>query len=248
MRVFGLIGYPLTHSFSGAYFEKKFQESGLSNHRYHLYPMPQLDGFTDWVHSIEGLVGLNVTIPHKKNILPFLDEHRLPAGSQACNCIHISEGKLIGYNTDVIGFAESLKPYVRPQHDRALVLGQGGAAEAVCHVLQQWQIPYRTVSRTKRDSDQLVYQELTKALIEEYRLIIQTTPLGTYPRVEEFPSIPYEGIGADHLLYDLVYNPPQTIFLQRGAERGATTINGLRMLEIQAEASWSIWNGGLTTY
>lgn len=244
MRVFGLIGNPLTHSFSGTYFEKKFRESGLSDHVYHLYPLPNLDGFPEWVRGIEGLVGLNVTIPYKKSILPFLDETRLPAGLQACNCIHIESGKLIGYNTDVIGFKESLKPLLKQHHDRALVLGYGGAAEAVRYALQAWQIPFETVVRERRMSDQLLFDELTEEMISEYPLIINTTPLGTYPHTDQYPPIPYEGIGTQHLLYDLVYNPARTVFLERGAARGAATSNGSSMLVLQAEAAWSIWNGG----
>lgn len=243
MRVFGLIGLPLTHSFSGTYFEKKFREAGLSDHAYHLYPLPNLDGFKEWVRTIDGLVGLNVTIPYKKAVLPFLDESRLPQGLEACNCIHIESGKLIGYNTDVIGFRESLKPLLKPHHNRALVLGHGGAAEAVRQALREWQMPYDTVVRTRQKPGQLLFHELTDQIISAYPLIINTTPLGTFPNQEEFPPIPYEGIGSHHLLYDLVYNPARTVFLQKGEDRGAEICNGLRMLSLQAEAAWSIWNG-----
>lgn len=245
MRVFGLIGHPLTHSFSGSYFEKKFRELGRSDHIYNLYPLPDLNGFSTWVRSIEGLEGLNVTIPYKRSILSFLDDFHLPDGLAACNCIHISNNKLIGYNTDVIGFAQSMKPLLRPHHQRALVLGQGGAAEAVCYVLKQWQIPFQQVGRQSTASGGLTYSMLTRQLIEEFPLIINTTPLGTYPNTAECPPIPYEGLGPDHLLFDLVYNPERTVFLVRGEERGATICNGLGMLVGQAEASWSIWNSNL---
>lgn len=243
MRVFGLIGYPLTHSFSGTYFEKKFRDGGLSDHAYHLYPLPNLNGFTEWVRGIEGLVGLNVTIPYKKSILPFLEETRLPDGLQACNCIHVESGKLIGYNTDVIGFKESIKPLLKSHHNRALVLGYGGAAEAVRHALHEWQIPFETVVRERKASGQILYEELTEQIVEQHPLIINTTPLGTYPNVDQYPPIPYEGVGEQHLLYDLVYNPARTAFLKKGEARGAVIFNGLSMLILQAEAAWSIWNG-----
>lgn len=244
MRVFGLIGNPLTHSFSGRYFEEKFRLLGLSDHVYHLYPLPDLNNFSEWVHSIEGLAGLNVTIPYKKSILPFLDVSRLPEGLDASNCIAIQAGKRIGYNTDVIGFADSLKPLLKPHHDQALVLGHGGAAEAVCYVLGQLRIPFRIVGRKPGPSIDLTYAELTDEVMQLARLIIQTTPLGTYPNVDACLPIPYNAIGPDHLLYDLVYNPAQTLFLKLGAQRGATTKNGEEMLVLQAEASWRIWNEG----
>ena len=242
MRVFGLIGYPLTHSFSGNYFEKKFTELGLSDHRYRLFPLPELTDFHQWVRSIPGLKGLNVTIPHKKSIIAYLDECRLPEGLSACNCIHIESGRLIGYNTDVIGFTESLRPKLPPHVSQALILGQGGAAVAVQFALQSLGISFKTVVRNRITPEQLLYDDLTPELIAAHPLIINTTPLGTFPEVHECPAIPYEGIGSEHLLYDLVYNPAQTLFLQKGLERGATILNGYEMLVLQAEASWSIWN------
>ena len=245
MRVYGLIGNPLTHSFSGSYFEKKFRELKLTDHVYRLFPLEDLTDFSSWVQSIDGLEGLNVTIPYKKSILPFLDEIRLPDGLSACNCIHFTDGKRIGYNTDVIGFADSLKPLLKPHHQRALVLGQGGAAEAVHLVLKQWKIPFLSVGRVSKGFDTITYADLTKQTVEEHTLIIQTTPLGTYPEVDVCPPIPYEGIGSHHLLYDLVYNPTRTLFLAKGEAQGATTCNGWNMLVLQAEASWSIWKGTL---
>ncbi len=245
MRVFGLIGNPLTHSFSGSYFEKKFRALGLTDHTYQLFPLEDLSDFPTWVQRIEGLEGLNVTIPYKKSILPFLDELRLPEGLMACNCIQFTEGKRIGYNTDVIGFSESLRPLLRPHHQRALVLGQGGAAEAVQYVLQQWKIPYVSVGRTAKGSDTITYADLSRQTVEDHTLIIHTTPLGTFPDVDDCPPLPYEGIGPNHLLYDLVYNPTRTLFLAKGEAQGATTCNGWNMLVLQAEASWSIWKGML---
>jgi shikimate dehydrogenase len=242
MRVFGLIGYPLTHSFSGNYFGKKFDELGLTDHEYRLFPRPDLNDFSTWVRSIDGLVGLNVTIPYKKSIIPFLDELRTPNGLQACNCIHIESGRLVGYNTDVIGFRESLKPLLQAHHKQALILGDGGAAEAVRFALQELQISYKSVVRNRNRPEQLLLSELTTSIIADHTLIINTTPLGTFPKVEEFPLIPYEGISTDHLLYDLVYNPARTLFLQKGEEYGAIVMNGLDMLVLQAEAAWAIWN------
>lgn len=242
MRVFGLIGQPLTHSFSGQYFTEKFRTLGLFDHQYNLYPLPDLSGFLDWVRAIDGLVGLNVTIPYKKSILPFLDETHLPAGLDACNCLHLQAGKLVGFNTDVIGFSESLQPLLRPHHDQALILGHGGAAEAVCFVLNQLHIPYRIVGRKAGQGVDLTYSDLSVEVVRGARLIIQTTPLGTYPNIEEYPAIPYEAIGSEHLLYDLVYNPAKSRFLGMGAARGATIKNGEEMLVLQAEASWRIWN------
>ncbi|MFM7671213.1 MAG: shikimate dehydrogenase family protein [Bacteroidota bacterium] len=243
MRVFGLIGYPLTHSFSGTYFNKKFLALGLTDHVYQLFPRQDLTDLKTWALGIEGLAGLNITIPHKKSVIPYLDEIRLPNGLHACNCIHIENGQLIGYNTDVIGFSKSLEPLLKPVHTRALVLGQGGAAEAVRYVLRQRQIPFLTVGRTQKHEQELLYDELTEEIIEQHPLIINTTPLGTSPKVDECAPIPYEGIGNDHILYDLVYNPAKTMFLHKGEERGATICNGWEMLVLQAEASWSIWNG-----
>lgn len=242
MRVFGLIGQSLTHSFSGRYFAEKFRSLGLTDHRYELFPLSDLNGFSTWVHGIEGLVGLNVTVPFKQSIVPFLDGSHLPAGLNACNCIVLKSGKLIGYNTDVLGFAASLKPLLKPTHNQALVLGHGGAAEAICFVLEQFQIPYQVVGRNAGPAVDLTYSELSAQTVQQSRLIIQATPLGTYPKVDECPLIPYEGIGPDHLLYDLVYNPVQTRFLLMGASRGAAVKNGEEMLILQAEASWRIWN------
>lgn len=246
MRVFGLIGQPLTHSFSGQYFSEKFKSLGLTDHQYNLYPLPDLNGFREWVHSIEDLVGLNVTIPYKKSILPLLDENHLPMGLEACNCIHVQAGKLVGYNTDVIGFSASLRPLLQSHHDQALVLGHGGAAEAVCFVLKQLQIPYRTVGRRVGEGVDLTYEELQIDDVRSARLIIQTTPLGTYPKIDECPSIPYEAIGPEHLLFDLIYNPAKTRFLTKGEAQGATIKNGEEMLVLQAEESWRIWNAGST--
>lgn len=242
MRVFGLIGYPLTHSFSGNYFGEKFRSLGLKDHVYNLYPMPDLTNFRSWVGQIEHLVGLNLTIPHKIAVLPFLDRSCIPEGLAACNCMHLVQGQLVGYNTDVIGFADSLKPLLKPHHTAALVLGHGGAAEAVCYVLRTLGIQYRVVGRQEKDGVDITYDRLTASIVGHHTLIVQTTPLGTYPNIQQFPPIPYEGITPDHLLYDLVYNPSKTAFLSAGELRGAVTQNGLRMLELQAEAAWSIWN------
>jgi shikimate dehydrogenase len=189
------------------------------------------------------LAGLNVTIPYKEKVIPFLDELSDEVKEiGACNCISIKETKLKGYNTDVIGFEKSLKKKLKPYHQKALVLGTGGAAKAVYYILHKNQIPFLKVSRTAGEN-QLTYESLTREIIESHQLIVNTTPLGMYPDVNSFPPIPYQYVGDQHYLFDLVYNPAKTIFLSRGEERGAAIENGADMLVDQAEASWDIWMG-----
>jgi len=241
MKLFGLIGYPLSHSFSKKYFSEKFEREQLAGHRYELFPIEHIGLLKEQVLDAHPeLCGLNVTIPYKKEVIPFLDD-RSSLPLDACNCIKIKAGKLKGFNTDVTGFEESLKTMLLPSHGPALVLGTGGAAEAVMFVLKKLQIPFVVASRSGSPNT-VAYQTMDAHFIATHRLIINTTPLGTYPNTEACPPIPYDGIGADHYLFDLVYNPPETIFLQEGSRRGATIKNGSDMLEIQAEESWRIWN------
>ena len=246
MKTYGLIGYPLSHSFSKKYFTEKFLNEGIEDHQYELFPIENIDSLADLINNNPDLSGLNVTIPHKVNVLPFLNEIE-PAAEQigAVNCISIRhfEGEcyLKGYNTDAYGFAESLKPLLTPQHIRALVLGNGGASKAVKYVLQQLSIDFKAVSRKPKDGT-VLYTDLTSQIIADHKLIINTTPLGMSPNTDTFPEIDYESLGPDHLAYDLVYNPLETVFLAKAAAQGAAIKNGLEMLYKQAEKAWTIWN------
>ncbi|MEY3432147.1 MAG: hypothetical protein RL131_83 [Bacteroidota bacterium] len=242
MRRFGLIGYPLSHSFSKKYFTEKFQREGLSDHQYDLFPIESIEGLKQVLADHPDLVGINVTIPYKEQVLSFLDErNEIVQEIGACNCIHRVDGKLKGYNTDVLGFIQTWEKKLNPSHKKALVLGTGGAAKAVHYACRQKGISYLEVSRTKRPGT-ITYADLDDAVMKEYTAIINTTPVGMYPEVDQCPELPYESIGADHYLYDLVYNPSETLFLKKGAERGAAIENGADMLVIQAEASFAIWN------
>lgn len=242
MRLFGLIGYPLTHSFSGKYFAEKFVREGLSGYRYDLFSIPAIDELPFILSQHPDLCGLNVTIPYKEQVLPFLNEaDEVVQEIQACNCISIKNGQLKGFNTDVIGFEISLKEHLRPHHRKALILGTGGAAKAVGFVLQKTGIEFKYVSR-KKTANNLTYSELDKAVMDTYQLIINTTPVGTYPAISEAPDIPYDYLTSRHYLFDLVYNPEKTLFLQKGEQKGAIVKNGYDMLLIQADESWKIWN------
>lgn len=242
MRLFGLIGYPLGHSFSKKYFTRKFEEEHIPDCRYELFPLSSIHELPALLATHPDLEGLNITIPYKKAVLPFLSSSVLPDGLNACNCIRIRDGKLHGYNTDVLGFEKSLVPMLTTVHQRALVLGNGGAAESIMFVLKKRGIPFEVVSRRLHGQSTMTYADLTADIIQRHPLIINTTPLGTYPDTGHCPDIPYEGITEQHLLYDLVYNPPRTLFLEKGKERGARIKNGEEMLVIQAEESWSFWN------
>ncbi len=242
MKRYGLIGYPLTHSFSQKYFSEKFLKEGLLDHVYENFPIESIAAVKEVLSSHKDLRGLNVTIPYKKEVLDYLDESS-PAVELigACNCIKIVEGKRFGYNTDVIGFEKSLRPFLKPEHTAALILGTGGAAVAVAYVMQQLGIQYRYVSR-KKGINNITYNDIDKHLIEEHTLIINTTPLGMYPSVNDCPPLPYEFLTPNHHCFDLIYNPAETLFLQKAAAQKATVQNGAEMLIIQAEESWRIWN------
>ena len=242
MRLFGLIGYPLTHSFSKKFFAEKFEQEEITECSYELFPLKTIGELPELLKNHPELEGLNITIPYKKQVVPFLHATHILAGLDACNCINITAGKLVGYNTDVTGFEKSLQPLLKSYHRNALVLGNGGATTAVVFVLKKLGIRYTIVSRKMHNGSTLVYKDLTKKLISENLLIINTTPLGMYPDVAECPDIPYQFITGKHLLYDLVYNPATSLFLQKGEEKGATIKNGEEMLILQAEESWRIWN------
>ena len=250
MRQFGLIGYPLSHSFSQKFFTEKFLQENIVNASYQNFPIPSMESFGALWKENPNLEGLNVTIPYKKEVIPFLQHSSAVVQEiHACNCIRKFNNELYGYNTDVIGFEKSLLPFLQPHHRHALILGTGGAAAAVRWVLQKLNIQFQLVSRKANTIEannemkaSLNYDQLPASVIESHTLIINTSPLGMYPNVNEAPPIAYEGITAQHHLYDLVYNPTETLFMQKGLEKGATVQNGLAMLHIQAEESWAIWN------
>jgi len=238
---FGLIGYPLTHSFSPAYFQKKFADEGVDA-VYDLYPLSDINEVTALLRDVKELRGLNVTIPYKETVMPFLDEvDAVAATIGAVNSIDIRDGKTRGHNTDVIGFRESLQPLLAPHHTHALILGTGGASKAVKYVLEQMGIAYKMVSRNK-GKGQLTYEDITEDTIAEHTLIINTTPVGMSPDINALPPLPYNVLTPHHLLYDLIYNPAETQFLAQGKQHGAITQNGLEMLQLQADAAWGIWD------
>lgn len=246
MRTFGLIGYPLTHSFSQKYFSKKFEDEGIDA-RYLNFPLNNIGELKGLLEQHPYLAGLNITIPYKEQVLPFLDELDTEAGHiGAVNVIKITwnQGKahLKGYNSDLKGFSESLAPLLKDHHRKALILGTGGASKAVAHGLLKAGILYRFVSRSPKGPAQVSYEALSPEILSEYKVIVNTSPLGMSPNTDQCPLLPYEALGADHLCYDLIYNPETTLFLQKAAEQGAVIKNGLDMLHLQAEAAWRIWN------
>ena len=258
MKKFGLIGFPLGHSFSKKYFTEKFEREGLKDCVYELFPIENVSEVQELISQNPDLCGINVTIPHKIGIMYYIDKVSPEAKAiDAVNCIKIIKQKpvesfftgeftsmkvrLEGYNTDAFGFEASLKPLLKRHHNKALVLGSGGAARAVSFVLDKLGIDYKIVSR-KAARKQIKYSQLTQSLMKEHLLIINTTPLGMSPDISSCADIPYEYITAKHLLYDLVYNPSETEFLKRGKEKGAAIKNGEEMLHLQAEKAWEIWN------
>lgn len=242
MKRFGLLGYPLTHSFSQKYFTEKFEQEGIADAVYENFSLAQIDDLQTVLKQYGDLCGLNVTIPYKKQVLTFLSDASAAVKEMgACNCIRVRDGKLFGYNTDVVGFKESLKPFLQPHHRQALILGTGGASAAVEFVLKGLNIPYCFVSRTA-EGKTISYEMMDASIMDTHHLIINTTPLGMYPDTEKCPAIPYQYLTAQHHLYDLIYNPAETKFLANGKVMGASTQNGQEMLVLQAEESWRIWN------
>lgn len=242
MKKYGLVGFPLTHSFSQKYFQQKFIDEGLQDCVFNNYQIEHIHEVKTMLEDRE-LKGFCITIPHKKNILPYLDfATEAVKQMQACNCVKIKEGKLYGHNTDVAGFEYSFAPHLKPHHTKALILGgSGGAAAAVMFVLNKLHIAFKKVSRVK-EADNFTYKELDKDILKAYTVIINATPLGTYPETDTAPDIPYEYLTREHYLFDLVYNPPLTRFLSLGKAKGAAIQNGYPMLTIQAEENWKIWN------
>lgn len=247
MRLFGLIGFPLSHSFSAKYFEKKFANEKIPDAEYRLFPIQDITSLLLLLGQQADLKGFNVTIPYKVSILPYLNHITKEAAEiGAVNCVKIERNssgyKLIGYNTDVYGFHESLIPLLKTYHKNALVLGTGGAAKAVCYILKELGINYTLVSQTHGTEHDLLYSQLNEQVLTKNLLIVNATPLGMYPETGSYPDIPYQFLTNQHLLFDLVYNPVETLFLKKGIEAGAAIKNGMQMLELQAEKSWEIWN------
>jgi shikimate dehydrogenase len=260
MRHYGLIGYPLSHSFSKRYFEEKFKKEKITDAEYKLLPLEHITGLPALLHEHPYLCGLNVTIPHKISVLKYLDWINPDAKEVgAVNCIRISnespvmaafngelgvnghDFRLEGFNTDIYGFEMSLRPLLTNNHQKALILGNGGGAKAVKYVLDQLNIPYTVVAR-KHSEHSILFTGVTEDIISDHKLIINTTPLGTSPKVDECPPIPYQFISHEHLLYDMIYNPEVSLFLSKGLENGAMIKNGYEMLVLQAERSWEIWS------
>ncbi len=244
-KTFGLIGLTVSHSFSKTYFEEKFFREGLRDHNYQLFPLANIEEIETLFKETSGLSGLNVTLPYKESVIKFLDKIDPEAKSiGAVNVIKVKDGKTTGYNTDSAAFSETLEKWIPEKPKlKALVLGTGGASKAVQESLTKLKIPFKTVSRSKGKGG-LTYDELhTKPeLIQKARLIINTTPLGMHPNTEALAPIDYSQLTEDHHVYDLIYNPARTLFLQKAEMRGAQIKNGLEMLQIQAEKSWEIWN------
>lgn len=243
MNVYGLIGFPLEHSFSKKYFTEKFRKENIPA-RFELFPVQSLSELPGIIAGEDTLKGLAVTIPHKVNVIPFLT--RLTIHAQqigAVNCIQFAQGETIGHNTDAIGFEKSLLPLLTKQTKGALILGKGGAAMAVKFILEKIALPYKFVTRDPSVAPRdISYIQVTKELMREYSLIINCTPVGMHPNENNMPSIPYDLLTSANILYDLIYNPEETLFLKKGKERGCVTKNGFDMLVLQAEENWKIWN------
>ena len=243
MKHYGLIGFPLTSSFSKRFFTEKFEKENIDA-VYDTYPLENIEGIENLIKNVD-LYGLNVTVPYKESVVKYLDElddtAREIAAVNTVKFLRKNNSLLLkGYNTDVIGFENSLKNLPQAQHKKALILGTGGSSKAVAFVLKKMGIEFRFVSRSASNSN-LCYEDLNEKIIKEHLFIINTTPLGMYP-ADAFPPIPYEHIGENHFLYDLIYNPEKTIFLSKGEARGASIKNGMEMLIGQALAAWEIWN------
>lgn len=243
MRLYGLVGYPLSHSFSPAYFKKKFEQESILDAEYRLFPIEHISLINE-LYELPNLCGLNVTIPYKEKIIPYLDQlDPIAETIGAVNTIHIFDGKKIGYNTDIIGFKKALQSLIGNERPNALILGTGGAAKAIYYCLATMGIDSSFVSRKSAPlARSISYNEVDKKCLEHHRLIINTTPLGTYPEVDDYPSIDVDLLNENHFLYDLIYNPKETMLMRLAQAKGAKVSNGYNMLIGQAEASWSIWN------
>jgi shikimate dehydrogenase len=242
-KVFGLIGSAVSHSFSKSYFDEKFFREGLRDHRYELFPLTKIQDIETLLSETKGLAGLNVTLPYKEQVMKYMDEIDFAAQQiGAVNVVKIQDGKLKGFNTDSDAFLETVSKWIpNGKPLKALILGTGGSSKAVQQALGKLNIAYKSVSREAGKGD-YTYENLSPKTIKDFKLIINTTPLGMHPQTDGLPPIEYESIGKDHYVYDLIYNPARTLFLQKAEIRGATIKNGLEMLHVQAEKSWQIWN------
>lgn len=240
---FGLVGRDISYSFSRDFFAKKFKHENLP-HTYVNFDIQSIDELITIIKNTPNLKGLNITIPYKEEVIPLLDKlNKRAKNIGAVNTIRITKkNKLVGYNTDYYGFIKSIEPHLKKHHNRALILGTGGASKAIAYALNKLKIHYDYVSRSLKDGVKFTYSDLSEEIIESYTIIINCTPIGTFPNINDCPNIPTEGITEKHILYDLIYNPEQTKFLSYGHIKGATTINGLEMLKLQADKAWKIWN------
>lgn len=244
--MFGLIGYPLGHSFSKKYFETKFRHEQIHGCAYENFELSSIEELSSLIVATPALQGFNVTIPYKELIIPFLNySSDVVKKTGACNCVSIRNRELYGFNTDVTGFEQSLKKKLLPCHNKALILGTGGAAKAVAYVMNKLGISFSYITRNNQHSPgHLHYKDVDDSLLKSHTLIVNTTPSGMYPHIHAAPPINYDIITAQHYLFDLIYNPEKTLFLKRGESRGAAIENGHEMLIIQAEESWKIWTSG----
>ena len=246
MKKYGLIGFPLGHSFSRNYFNNKFADEKIDA-EYVNFEIPSIQDFRRVIEENPNIYGLNVTIPYKQQVIPYLDE--LDADAEEIGAVNVikfireagQKLKLVGYNSDVVGFMGSIKPLLKSHHRKALILGTGGASKAIVYGLRKLGISSVFVSRTKKEG-MLTYDELTPEIMQEFTVIINCTPVGMFPHTDACPALPYECLTGKHLLFDLIYNPEETLFMKKGAAQGAITKNGLEMLLLQAIGAWSIWN------
>ncbi|MCT4663966.1 MAG: shikimate dehydrogenase [Flavobacteriales bacterium] len=242
MSKYALLGRGISYSFSPSFFKEKFKKLGLRNHHYELMDLPNLDTLKDEV-STRNLKGFNVTQPYKEKILPFLDA--LDETAQeigAVNCVKITDGKWIGFNTDAYGFKKMIHPFIENKFERVMILGKGGASKAVAHVFEKWGIEVFYARRKAENEKEFSYSEIGQGHINAFKIIVNTTPLGTFPNIDLCPDLPYEFLTKEHFLIDLIYNPPLTTFLKKGKIHEAQVLNGADMLKLQAEKSWKIWN------
>ncbi len=242
MKVYGLVGKDIDYSFSKKYFAEYFKKSGIEDCVYENFSINEIDGFKELLERNPSIAGLNITIPYKEAIIPFI--HKLSKKAAAIGAVNVirfqKNGKIKGYNTDCYGFKKSIKPLIQTHHRKALILGTGGSSKAIVFALNELDIACTYVSRNKK-SDYLTYEELTAKTFEDFQIIVNCTPLGTFPKVDECPPVPYQYFSNKHLAFDLVYNPPETLFLQKAKQHDATIKNGWEMLIYQAKKSWQIW-------